>query len=162
MVRLNDDEEGALLGLRHDARLLYLEGLRPYMDFKTGVVGVKRRVSYKGFKELLEVFPDRGSSVGAVQSPTKSSLRALLLLLERHGLVVKVEQRRRIDPMVFELPLADYDAKVRVGEQRHSSVIGKTTYKATQSESKNKLINQSDAGGSDGVNVIDQRHNENG
>lgn len=162
IVRLTDSEEEALRGLRHEARVLYMLGLRPFMDFKTGVVGIKRRVSYQGFKELLEVTPDRGSAIGTVQSPTKSTLRALLQLLERHGLVVKLEQRRRIDPMVFKLPLADYDGKNRLDEQRHTSVIGKTTYEATQSESKNKLINQSDAGSSDEVSVISQRHNEKG
>lgn len=103
---LTDEEMQALLGLRHDARLLYLMGLRPFMDASSGLVGVKRRVSYQGFRELLEVTPERGSALGAIQSPSQSAMRNLLCLLERNGLIEKVPQERRIDPMVFRLPLA--------------------------------------------------------
>jgi hypothetical protein len=161
MVRLTDDEEEALRGLRHDARTLYVQGLRPYMDFKSGVVGVKRRVSYQGFKELLEVIPDRGSAIGSVQSPTKSALRALLQLLGRHGLVVKLEQRRRIDPMVFKLPLADYDAKICLGEQRHTSVIGQATQETTGEEVENNSKNQDDNKSKSNSNDLEQRHKQN-
>ncbi|MEX1669125.1 DnaT-like ssDNA-binding domain-containing protein [Zhongshania guokunii] len=161
VARISDDEEVALRGLRAEARVLYICGLRPFMDFKTGLVGVKRRVSYQGFKELLEVTPDRGSAIGAVQSPTKSALRALLQLLERHGLVEKLEQRRRIDPMVFKLPLADYDAKIRLGEQRHTSVIGQATQQATQEKPHNSILNQHDSDVAKGGIDIEQKHIEN-
>lgn len=161
MLRLTSDELEALAGVRHDARLLYLLGLRPYMDFKTGVVGVKRRVSYQGFRELLEVFPDRGSAAGAVQSPTKSALRALLLLLERHGLIEKLAQRRRIDPMVFKLPFADCDENNRLGEQRHKSDIGQATQQTAQEKQDNNNVNQLDSDAGMGSSDIEQRHSKN-
>ena len=42
----NDQEDDALQGLPWLAQLLYLPGLRPYMDYASGVVGVERVVSY--------------------------------------------------------------------------------------------------------------------
>lgn len=123
-IRLTEEEQEALAGVRLDARLLYLQGLRPYIDYKSGFVGVKRRVSYQGFRELLEVTPERGSVLGATRSPTTSALRNLLVLLERKGLLARLPQRRRTDPMVFRLPLAACDDSFRPREQRHSSDIG--------------------------------------
>lgn len=161
IVRLTDGEEEALLGLRHEARILYMLGLRPFMDFKTGIVGRKRVVCHKGFIELLEVRPDRGSKLGAVVPVTKSGVRSLLSLLERCGLVEKIEQRRRIDPMVFKLPLADYDEKIRISEERHRNVIGAATQRTTQEKSKNNNKNQGDNKAKPNSNNIEQRHTQN-
>ena len=38
---INDDELAALCGLPHQQQLVYLRGIRPYMDVKTGIVGIK-------------------------------------------------------------------------------------------------------------------------
>lgn len=124
---LNETELESLQGLQHEARTLYREGLRPYMDFATGLVGYKRRVSYQMFRELLEVVPDVGSRDGGTYQPSKGRMRNLLLILERRGLVVKQKQPQKTDPMVFKLPLADCGVLVRAGEQRHRSDIGETT-----------------------------------
>ena len=37
----------ALVGLPHLQQLTYLRGIRPYMDLKTGIVGIKRKISYQ-------------------------------------------------------------------------------------------------------------------
>ena len=159
-IRLSDDEEDALRGLRLDARLLYLMGIRPFMDYSTGIVGVKRIVCYKGFRELLEVAPDRGSRLGAVSAPSKSLVRNLLVLLERHGLVEKIPQRRRVDAMVFKLPLAIVDEKIRSGEQRHISVIGGSRKAATQKNNDKSNVKQFvRRGEEDSTDTDDQRIN---
>lgn len=48
---INDDELGAICGLSHIQQLSYLRGIRPYMDVKTGLAGIKRRISYQSIAE---------------------------------------------------------------------------------------------------------------
>jgi len=159
---VDDDELEALRGLPHEARTLYREGLRPYMDYTTGLVGIKRRVSYQSFRELLEVVPERGSALGSVQVPSKSAMRNMLVLLERNGLVEKLPQRRRTDPMVFRLRLAVCDGKIRVNEQRHKNDIGATTKAATYKNHLKAVNNQDDKNFNDTSSGIDEQHSENG
>mgnify|MGYP003664614109 FL=1 len=111
MVRLNDDEEGALFALPPTARICYILGLRPFMDFKTGIVGDKRRVSYQSLMELLEFEPDRGSHLGAICRATPDSVRSELARLERAGLVERLPKRKRTDPLRLKMVLADVDGK---------------------------------------------------
>ncbi|WP_423063759.1 hypothetical protein [Candidiatus Paracoxiella cheracis] len=42
--KLNSEEKAALYGKRSVYKALYAFGIRPYMDFKTGIVGVKRKI----------------------------------------------------------------------------------------------------------------------
>jgi len=158
---IDGDELEALRGLPHEARTLYREGLRPYMDYATGLVGIKRRVSYQGFRELLEVVPDRGSVLGSIQVPSKSAMRNMLALLERNGLIEKIPQARRVDPMVFRLRLAVCDVKNRVNEQRHKNGIAATTKVAAQQNHLKVVNNQDDKSGTNGSSGIDERHSEN-
>nr|BDD46937.1 hypothetical protein 7 [Coxiellaceae bacterium] len=58
--KINQFEQGALAGLPHIQQLLYLLALRPYMDFATGVVGLKRKISHQSITEVLYVEPHRG------------------------------------------------------------------------------------------------------
>ena len=46
-LTLTLDELAALEGLPYIQRLTYLMGIKPYMDYKTNVVGIKRRISYQ-------------------------------------------------------------------------------------------------------------------
>lgn len=50
---LNQSELAALDGLPHLQQLAYLKGIRPYMDVKTGIVGIKRRISHQSISEQL-------------------------------------------------------------------------------------------------------------
>jgi hypothetical protein len=52
---INDNELAALYGLPHIQQLAYLRGIRPYMDVKTGLVGIKRGISYQSIAEQLHV-----------------------------------------------------------------------------------------------------------
>lgn len=157
-IRLTEAEQEALAGVRLDARLLYLQGLKPYMDYASGLVGVKRRVSYQAFRELLEVTPERGSVLGATQSPTTSALRNLLVLLERRGLLVRLPQRRRTDPMVFRLPLAACDDSFRPREQRHSSDIGAAFKGTTLPNNDEPYVNHEVSSNLNDSRGIEERH----
>ena len=70
--RINQQERAALKGIPHLPRLLYLEGIRPYMDYGTGIVGIKRGISYQSLGEELYVEPHVGYASG---SPSKQQLR---------------------------------------------------------------------------------------
>ena len=57
---INSSELGALSGLPHLQQLAYLTGIRPYMDVKTGIVGVKRGISYQSIAESLYIEAHQG------------------------------------------------------------------------------------------------------
>ena len=78
------------------------------MDYKTGIVGIKRQISRKGLCEVLEVHKRRGSH-RVVEPVTKDRLRALFNLLLHRGLIVRVHGYE--NTLVFRLPLADFDDK---------------------------------------------------
>lgn len=90
-MRLDDDELAILAGdnasrISHAAKLLYILGIRPHMDFETGLVGYKRRVSYQSLRELLEYMPVPGSR-RRPETFTKDNIRSLLAELERANLI---------------------------------------------------------------------------
>lgn len=111
--QINDDEREALRGLPMLAREIYVFGLRPFMDFGSGVVGVKRGVSWKSIAEELYVEPHQGIKGG---EPTEKELRRALAWLQRSGLVGPNQADRRL---VFELQLAtrDQSARKKVGSK---------------------------------------------
>ena len=57
---INSEELETLCGLPHIQQLAYLRGIRPYMDVKTGVTGIKRRISYQSIAEQLYIEPHPG------------------------------------------------------------------------------------------------------
>lgn len=85
------------------AQLLYLRGLRRYMDYTTGIVGKPRKVSWQGLGEVLEVEAHQG--MGGERF-TKGQLRRLVEWLVKRGLV---EDRDGGASLLFFLPLADLD-----------------------------------------------------
>ena len=88
---INNDELAALSGLPHIQQLVYLRGMRPYMDVKSGVVGVKRRVSYQSIAEQLYVEPHQGIkslsfSRDQVRRAVSGLVRAGLISIESEGM----------------------------------------------------------------------------
>lgn len=102
---INDHELDALDGMPWGARLIYLMGLRPHMDFATGLVGTeRRRVSLQQLREVLHVEPGPGRTDGG--APSKDQVRRSLDVLARAGLV---ERQSRGRHLVLRLPLALVD-----------------------------------------------------
>ena len=83
-LTINNRELSALNGLPFLQRLVYLQGLRPYVDYETGIVGVKRGVSYQSISEILYIEPHPGIQSG---SPSKDQLRRALRGLVKAGLL---------------------------------------------------------------------------
>lgn len=121
----NELEEAALDEL-HDAfaEKLYLRGLRKHMDYGSGYVGIKRRVCYDQFIELLEELPTRRSHKVKFK-PSVDKVRWLIKKLVEVGLVAKIKQKHRKDPLVFFLPLASVGL-IRTNDEHHRNTIGPT------------------------------------
>jgi hypothetical protein len=81
---INDNELAALCGLPHIQQLAYLRGVRPYMDVKTRLVGVKRRISYQSISEQLYVEPHQGIKS---QIFSRDQLRRAMSGLVRAGII---------------------------------------------------------------------------
>ncbi len=73
-----------LYALPHIQQLTYLRGIRPYMDVKTGLVGVKRRISYQSLSEQLYVEPHQGIKS---QSFSRDQIRRAVFGLVRAGIL---------------------------------------------------------------------------
>jgi len=81
---INDNELSALYGLPHIQQMAYLRGIRPYMDAKTGMVGIKRGISYQSIAEQLYIEPHPG--IKSVSYSRAQMIRAVAGL-ERAGLI---------------------------------------------------------------------------
>lgn len=101
--KFNQQERDALKGLPHTPRLLYFEAIRPYMDYSTGIVGIKRGISYQSLTEELYVEPQRGNTGG---SPTRAQMRRAIKTLERAGLIAIQSERKRL---ILKCLLATWD-----------------------------------------------------
>lgn len=119
-VMINDAELQALMGLRWDARILYLMELRPHMDIRTGVVGLKRGICLRGLLETLYVEPmqGRGRRNSELPEATIKVVRGALAELERAGLIV----RKPSEKLVFSLVLA---SKTEVRPKAGGQMMGR-------------------------------------
>jgi len=98
--QINDAEWGALADEPADVFKLYC-AIRRFMDYRTGVSGVVRRLSEQMFREELYIAPTRGRHESG--SPTRQKVRSLVDRLISIGAV------NPIGPLVFQLPHADWD-----------------------------------------------------
>ncbi|CZJ91260.1 Uncharacterised protein [Legionella pneumophila] len=81
---INENELGRLCGLPHIQQLTYLRGIRPYMDIKTGIAGIKRRISHQSISEQLYVEPHQGIKC---QNFSRDQVRRAVSGLVRAGLI---------------------------------------------------------------------------
>jgi len=102
--KINSDELDSLYGLPHAHQLIYLRGIRPYMDFKTGVTGLKvRRISRQSLTEQLYEEPGPGRKVKAY---SKDQISRAIRGLARAGLVAIQSEGKRL---IVECLLASKD-----------------------------------------------------
>lgn len=91
---------------------IYQLELRPNMDFKTAIVGRKRRISEQGLSELVERRPERGSRWG-VRRRDRAWIQRQLSALEKVGLIERMVNEK----LCFLLVLANVEV-VRSDEER--------------------------------------------
>ena len=123
--QFNEDEDAAMEYLPHADQVLYLRGLRKNMDFSTGIVGVRRKISYQQFKELLEVNRQQGSTKPSY-APSRDELRAIIVRLTRVGLIERLtlDATARIERLVFKLPLAHVGQYSTQSKEHQHSTMG--------------------------------------
>ncbi|AOU64448.1 Vir protein [Legionella pneumophila] len=127
-IIITHQELSALSGLPYLQQLTYLQGIKPYVDYKTRVVGIRRGISYQSLSEALYIEPHSGIKSG---SPSKDQLRRALKGLEKAGLIQIQSWERKL---VLRCLLLD----------RHDSVQNKAAiktldYSAPQKPQKNLL-----------------------
>ena len=83
-MKINYEELSALSGLPHLQQLLYFRGIKPFIDYRTGIVGIERGISYQSLAEALYVEPHQGIKSG---SPSKDQIRRAIKGLEKSGLL---------------------------------------------------------------------------
>jgi len=94
-------ELDALRELPLNQRVVYLMGIRPYMDRKTFIVGIIRKISYQGLRETLYVAPIAGVKTG---SPSHQQMKRAVKSLARAGLI---EIRSSTKNLIVKCLLAD-------------------------------------------------------
>lgn len=127
VTQWNDEEDLALQGLPYLAQIIYLRCLRRYMDYRTGVVGRARKISYQMIMECCEISRDWGSNRPS-ERPTRAQIRAALAQLERAGLIAPAAKPHRYHGLVYQLLMASYDkdAEVRPQKERPRNDQGTT------------------------------------
>ncbi|NHR07969.1 hypothetical protein HA052_22530 [Chromobacterium haemolyticum] len=103
-ILLSEDEQGALAGCSLEAMRLYVLGLRPEVDIRTGLVGRGFAVSRAQLAINIQFAPPRGSQ----RAPWKPSLRQLDALVDelaREGLAKRVSTVHEVKKLVLKLPL---------------------------------------------------------
>ena len=83
-MKVSDEELSALRGLPYIQQLLYLTAIKPYVDYRTGIVGIARGISYQSLAEELYIEPHQGIKSG---SPSKDQIRRAIKGLEKAGLL---------------------------------------------------------------------------
>lgn len=103
----NNQEDEALQGLPWASQILYLRGLRTRMDYETGWVGKKSRISWQALGEVLHVEHHQGMKEVNL---SKEQLRRALEWLVKVGLVTVQTEGKYLQ---FLLPLADTQQSVQ-------------------------------------------------
>ncbi len=114
----SDEEDRRLHELPHAAQVLYLRGMRRFVQ-RDGTCGrPPRKLSERMFIELLTVPSISGRHTGDVVTPTRKAVRHLLDALVGSGLVVRMPVA--LGRFVFRLPYArrDESALTRMGQTK--------------------------------------------
>jgi hypothetical protein len=102
----NDEEDSALQGLPLRAQIIYLRGIRRYMDYTSRICGgPNRRISLGMLAETTQEQINRQIRPKA----SKDCVRAAIEQLKRAGLISRIDDA---DYLIFHLPLADTDKSV--------------------------------------------------
>ena len=115
ITHINDDEELALSGIPLMAQIIYIRGIKRYMDSDTLITGLIRKISYQSLIETVYVEPKQGRSLEP--KPTIKKIRVMLKNLIDSGLL---QSRSKDRQLVFFCPLANthYSAQKKQGRAR--------------------------------------------
>lgn len=130
-MAISDAEREAMAGLPHAAVVLYVLGIRPYMDYATGIVGRARRVSWQSLSEALYVDPHQGLADSGATG--REQVRRLAQWLVKAGLVESASEGKCL---IFKCLLASTDESVQKKADRKPTV-SRQVLADTQADTQN-------------------------
>jgi hypothetical protein len=107
---ITDEELELLREMPWAAQLIYLRAIRPYMDYSTGIVGLRRGISRQSIAEELSVPGQQGRHNARRVVPSTKEVRHGLDLLKKEGLIAQIPADKKL---VFRLPHAQMDQSVQ-------------------------------------------------
>lgn len=108
-IFLTNEELEALQGMRTVHICLYIFGLRRYMDYETGLVGIKRKISFQSLTQELYEEPENG--IKTRQTPSIGMVRRSIEALKKRGLIKNKSIYGK--QLIFECVLARSDKSVQ-------------------------------------------------
>ena len=116
---LTPNEDAALQGLSWAAQILYLRGIRRYVNYRTSLAGSHDiRLSWQRFSVTLEVIrPSRSKKKAQEDRPSRQFIRERLKELEVAGLIVTKPNPKNLPFSIFFLPLTTV-GQVRLAEEQ--------------------------------------------
>ena len=125
ITQWNDDEDEALQGLPLRAQIIYLRGIRRFMNYENGIAGgQERRLSLKGLAEISESYYNRKLS-----TPNKKEVIVSIEQLKQSGLIERIPDK---DYLIFFLQKATSHKSVQnnhgttTAQPRHTQRHSKT------------------------------------
>lgn len=115
-VLLSDEELEVLKEIPHLHMCLYVFGIRRHMDYKTGIVGIKRRISYQSLKEEIYVPPTRGRHTSKTVDASKTQIKRVLEFLEKNGLIKRHSKSGKEDKQLILTCLLAITDKFRLND----------------------------------------------
>lgn len=125
----------ALQELPYIQRLIYLMGIRPYMDRATGIVGIKRRISYQSLREVLYVAPIAGVKTG---SPSLQQVKRGVKSLERAGIILNQSINQQLILKCLLPDLDNFNQRKAIPKPNHEADFQYTRINTFKSESYGK------------------------
>ncbi|AMP88874.1 hypothetical protein [Legionella pneumophila] len=107
-------------------RVVYLMGIRPYMDRKTFMVGIKRKISYQSLRETLYVAPIKGVKTGC---PSHQQMKRVIKSLARQGII---EIRSTTKNLIVKCLLANPYEPVDIETESHPEKSSPTQVEQNQ------------------------------
>ncbi|KTD60484.1 protein LvrA [Legionella santicrucis] len=114
-------------------RVVYLMGIRPYMDRKTFIVGIKRKISYQSLRETLYVAPIKGVKTGC---PSHQQMKRVIKSLARQGII---EIRSTTKNLIVKCLLANPHEPVHIENESQPEANPSTEAEQNQSLPSEKL-----------------------
>ena len=137
----NDDEETALQGLPLIAQVVYMRGIRRFMDGSTGIVGIKRKISYQSLIETVYVEPMQGRK--HENKATIKKMRVVIKNLEDAGLI---ESKSKDRQLIFLCILATKNNSVQNKQGRGRAEEGQSKEGRTETSDTVAYIEKQDRG----------------
>lgn len=109
-TKISPSEKKVLYGLRPFLVKLYILVFREFMDYKTGIVGLKRRISLDAIAQEMYVENEQGIPRSQTGKPHTSKIRRSIEQLKKVGLLQPVSKEL---PLVFKCLLAERDYSVQ-------------------------------------------------